>query len=104
MFVLITSLSIRKYFLVQSLEKETEIKTAMSIKFFVVFIVVILTISGAQSTNGKKKKAVADMTDSEIERIYDEWEVKTIVFEFKRKILGESLIIKGKRKGENTRR
>jgi hypothetical protein len=50
----------------------------MSIKFQVgvVLLLALVVIScAAGSTKGKKKKSVVDMTESEIEKIYDEWEV-----------------------------
>jgi hypothetical protein len=47
------------------------------IYFIILFLTLLAVWSDANDgSKNKKKKSIADMTDAEIDKIYQEWEVK----------------------------
>jgi hypothetical protein len=43
----------------------------------VILMFIVVATCLAEGGEGKKKKSVSEMTDSEIEQIYEEWEVNS---------------------------
>lgn len=56
------------------------------IKFVTILMLVVLVFVAAEETKPKKKKDIRDYNDADLERLFDEWEVRWILYHLEKKI------------------